>query len=202
MTSLSLPPAERGSSWRRSTVICGSWTPSPRSWWATAWPRRVSSGSSLAVAAWLGTMRMRRAGPSWTTWNSRTWGSRVSRANCRGWTATRPPSRAGRERTSSLRPWMVLTRTRVRPHGQGSGSRVTRSVTSSRSSGWTRLYRLVTSSRAPGWPAGHRLAVGVDVLDQGGVLEQVDALVVLAFGAEQPLGAAVDVEGAYPEGVH
>jgi hypothetical protein len=40
-----------------------------------------------------------------------------------------------------------------------------------------------------------RPAVGVDVLDQGGVLEQVDPLVVLAFGAEQPLGGAVDVEG-------
>jgi hypothetical protein len=31
---------------------------------------------------------------------------------------------------------------------------VTRSVTSRRSSGWTRLCRLVTSSRAPGSPAG------------------------------------------------
>jgi len=46
--------------------------------------------------------------------NSRTWGSRVSRANWRGWTATRPPSRAGRERTSSLRPWMVFIRARMR----------------------------------------------------------------------------------------
>jgi hypothetical protein len=36
---------------------------------------------------------------------------------------------------------------------------------------------------------------------EGGVFEQVDALVVLAFGAEQALGAAVDVEGVDPEGV-
>ena len=43
-----------------------------------------------------------------------------------------------------------------------------------------------------------RPAVTVDVLDQGGVLEQVDALVVLAFGTEQPLRAAVDVKGADP----
>jgi hypothetical protein len=39
-------------------------------------------------------------------------------------------------------------------------------------------------------PAGrHRLPVGVDVLDQGGVLEQVDALVVLAFGAPEPFAS-------------
>jgi hypothetical protein len=30
------------------------------------------------------------------------------------------------------------------------------------------------------------LAVGVEVLDQGGVFEQVDALVVLALGAQSP----------------
>jgi hypothetical protein len=43
------------------------------------------------------------------------------------------------------------------------------------------------------------LAVGIDVLDQGGVLEQVDALMMLTLRAEQPLGAAVDVEGTDPE---
>jgi hypothetical protein len=36
---------------------------------------------------------------------------------------------------------------------------------------------------------------------EGGVFEQVDALVVLAFGAPQALGGAVGVEGVDPEGV-
>src|SRR5215212_1677010 len=36
---------------------------------------------------------------------------------------------------------------------------------------------------------------------EGGVFEQVDALVVLAFGAPQALGGAVGVEGVAPEGV-
>ena len=45
----------------------------------------------------------------------------------------------------------------------------------------------------------HRLPVGVDVLDEGGVLEQVDALVVFALRSEQPLGGAEQVEGAHPE---
>ena len=49
---------------------------------------------------------------------------------------------------------MVFIRARMHPQGQGSGSMVTTSVTSSRSCGWTRLYRLVTSSRAPGRPGG------------------------------------------------
>ena len=89
----------------------------------------------------------------------------------------------------------------MRPQGHGSGSTVTMSVTSSRISGWTRLCRLVTSSRAPGCPAGTGLAVGVDVLDESGVLEEVDALVVLALGAEEPLGAAVEVEGPHLERV-
>ena len=37
----------------------------------------------------------------------------------------------------------------------------------------------------PGLARRHRLAVGVEVLDQGGVLEQVDALVVLALRAPE-----------------
>ena len=40
----------------------------------------------------------------------------------------------------------------------------------------------------------HQAAVLVDVLDHAGVVEQVDAVVALAFGAEQALGGGVDVE--------
>jgi hypothetical protein len=45
----------------------------------------------------------------------------------------------------------------------------------------------------------HRLPVGVDVFDEGGVLEEVDALVVLALRSEQTLGGALQVEGAHLE---
>ena len=52
-----------------------------------------------------------------------------------------------------------------------------------------RLHQVVEvgdeQSRA-GLAGRHRLPVGVDVLDQGGVLEQVNALVVLALGANNP----------------
>ena len=42
----------------------------------------------------------------------------------------------------------------VRPHGHGSGSTATRSVTSNRISGWVMLKRFVTSSREPTSPGG------------------------------------------------
>jgi hypothetical protein len=88
ITSLSFPPDVRASSLRRSTVTCGSWTPRSRSCWAMARSRPVSSPSSLptrdGVDGWRGTMSTRNSGPSWMTWNSPTWGSRVNSAKCRG----------------------------------------------------------------------------------------------------------------------
>ena len=99
ITSLSLPPAVRANSRRRSTVTCGSCTPSPRSCLAMAWLRRVSSPSSAPAAAGLdgcrGMTSTRSSPPSWMTWNSPTCGSRVSNAKCSGRGAARTLLPAG-----------------------------------------------------------------------------------------------------------
>jgi hypothetical protein len=49
-----------------------------------------------------------------------------------------------------------------------------------------RLDQVGDEQPGAGLAGRDRLPVGVHVLDQGGVVEQVDALVVLALGTEQP----------------
>ena len=80
------------------------------------------------------------------TWNSRTCGSRGEQCEVQGVDGG-PARRRGRRGRGRRRDGEMVFRARMRPQGQGSGSMVTTSVTSSRRSGWTRLYRLVTSSR-------------------------------------------------------
>src|SRR3954452_12771247 len=126
-------------------------------------------------------------------------GSRASRAKCRGWMAIGAPSRpregndvvaAAVDGADACQPPSARTRLGIESDDVGdlqSDQRL------------DQVVQVGDEESGAGLAGGHRLTVGVDVLDQGGVLEQVDAVVVLALGAKQSLAGAVDVEGGYAE---
>jgi hypothetical protein len=81
---------------------------------------------------------------------------------------------------------MALARTSGRPQGAGVGIEGDQVGHLQPEQRLDQVVQVGDEQPGAGLAGRDRLPVGVDVLDQGGVLEQVDALVVLALGTEQP----------------